>query len=78
MAAGKPVIASNVPGLAEVVKDAGILFDAGNEHQLASEIKQVMEDETLYKNTASRCIERAAQYDISKMVDGYDKMYHSL
>lgn len=38
MAAGKPLIASNVPGLSEVVRGAGILFEVHDEQEFAKDI----------------------------------------
>ena len=38
MASGKPVIASNVPGLSQVVEGAGILVDAKDSKELAKGI----------------------------------------
>ena len=75
MAANKPVIATNVPGLAEVVNDAGVLFDVGNEKDLAEKILDLMNDPTKYKEVAQKCQSRAAEYDIQKMVDGYVEVY---
>ena len=36
MAAGLPVVASDVPGLAQIVKGAGILFPAGDDKAAGS------------------------------------------
>lgn len=78
MAAGKPVIASNVDGLAQVVEVAGILFEPGNEKDLAQKIVQLATDQEYYNKVASKCSLRAMDYDISKMVEGYQKVYESL
>lgn len=75
MAAGKPVIASDVPGLSEVVGNAGILFEKGDSEDLARKIRELCEDEKYYRSIATRCMERASRYDISEMVDGYDTLY---
>ena len=75
MAAGKPVIASNVPGLAEVVKGAGILFELGNPKDLSEKILSLMSNNSTYQIVSERCRDRAFQYDIERMVKGYVNVY---
>ena len=65
-------------GLREVVKDAGILFPNGDSETLAKEILKLERDKELYQRIANACYERAKQYDISKMVDGYLDVYRSI
>ncbi|OAB25985.1 Glycosyltransferase involved in cell wall bisynthesis [Flavobacterium fryxellicola] len=78
MAAGKPFIASDVPGLSEVVQGAGILFPVGNSEQLAAEIAKLLENQEHYQSVAVACQQRAADYDIHKMVDKHITLYRSL
>ena len=78
MAAGKPVIASNVPGLAEVVKGAGLVFPLGDTKLLAHEIEELMNDPTYYKKIADQCRIRATNFDIKKMINEYEKIYMKL
>jgi glycosyltransferase involved in cell wall biosynthesis len=75
MASGNPFIASDVPGLQEVVGGAGLLFEAGNEKELASHILHLMEDKTYRDSIAAACEERAAQYDIQEMVEKHVALY---
>ena len=69
MSAGLPVVASNVEGLRDVVGEAGLLFERGNENELASHVIELMENKEYYKKVALQCFERAKQYDINGMVD---------
>lgn len=78
MAAGKPVVASDVEGLAQVVEGAGILFTVGDDKQLADIIKQLMEDHTYSQQVSAKCRERALKFDIQKMVDSYNEVYMGL
>lgn len=78
MAAGKPVVASDVQGLAEVVEGAGILFPKGDYQCLAKEIEKLSDDKAYYNTVSNRCAQRALEYDINKMVDGYIKIYEHL
>jgi len=75
MAASKPVIASNVAGLSQIVKDAGLLFEPGDYKTLSSLIINLDKNENLYTKVALKCSERAQQYDIKKMVDDYERLY---
>ena len=78
MAAGKPVIASNVPGLAQVVYGAGCLFPHGDMRILVDEIIHLMSNRNYYNQIAKRCLQRASQFDIQKTVDAYLEVYKGL
>ena len=78
MAAGKPVIASNVPGLSQVVEGAGLLFEVGDYKMLASLILKLTTNELFYKQVSRNCLDRANQFDIKKMVKGYEQVYEGL
>ena len=78
MAAGKPVVATDVPGLAEVVTGAGILFPHEDEITLAFVLRQLMEDKTYYQQIVNQCMLRVSQYDIRKTVGAYLEIYKKL
>jgi glycosyltransferase involved in cell wall biosynthesis len=78
MASGRPFIASDVPGLSEVVKDAGILFEQGNSEELAEKILELLRDKNYYDRVVESCQIRAAQYDIQTMIDKHIALYESL
>lgn len=78
MAAGKPVVASDVEGLAQVVQGAGLLFPHGDEVVLAKIINHLLTDDEYYQQVADKCYERAQMYDIQKMVDSYSELYKSI
>ncbi|MDR1895905.1 MAG: glycosyltransferase [Prevotellaceae bacterium] len=75
MASGKPFIASDVPGLHDVVDGAGLLFPVGDEKKLAEKINSLLSDKDFYEKTAATCLERAKKYDINRMVDQYIELY---
>lgn len=75
MASGKPFVASDVPGLQEVVKNAGVLFPLGDEKALANEIKKLMEDELYCNKIVAQCLSKSNEYDIQKMIDQYLNLY---
>ena len=76
MAAGRPFIASDVNGLREIVGGAGLLFPDGNAEQLANCIMELDKNPLLYQEISRRCHQRAMQYDISTMIQGYKKIYN--
>lgn len=78
MAAHKPVIASNVDGLREVVSKAGLLFEHENTKDLAEKILSLSEDPEYYMQIADNCFNRAKEYDISFMVKSYESVYKEL
>lgn len=73
--ASKPFIASDVPGLREIVKDYGLLFQQGNPEELANHILSLYNDKTFYNKIANQCLERAQEFDIHKMVERYVEVY---
>lgn len=76
MASSKPFIASNVPGLAEMVRGAGLLFEFGNPEALAGHIKKLLADTDFYNAVAASCQVKAATFDIAKMANQYTALYH--
>ncbi|HTO14248.1 MAG TPA: glycosyltransferase [Edaphocola sp.] len=71
----KPFIGSNVPGLKEIVKDYGLLFEHENDKELASLILKLANDPVYYKQIAQRCVERAKEFDIEKMINSHESVY---
>lgn len=78
MACCKPIIATNVDGLKQVVEGAGEVFQLGNANELAVSVNALLKDETHYQSCAEACKKRAAQYDISVTSEGYLNVYKSI
>lgn len=78
MASGKPFVASDVPGLNDVVANAGILFPLGDEKALAATISKLLSDTNYYQQTVISCQYKANAFDIYKMVDSYIHLYRNL
>lgn len=78
MASGRPFIASNVPGLTEIVKGAGLLFEQGNVEALALLLNKLLNDNLTQQKVAKACIERAAKFSIKKMIDKHLLLYQSI
>lgn len=73
--ASKPFVASDVPGLREIVKNHGLVFKQGDSEELANLILKLYEDNTLYVEIAKKCYQRAIEFDVQKMVDNYINLF---
>lgn len=78
MAAGIPIVASSVEGLKQVVSDAGVLFKAGDEKELATAVNKLLNDRELYLSVAKKCSVRSKEYDLSRMATKYVNVYQSI
>jgi glycosyltransferase involved in cell wall biosynthesis len=78
MASGKPFIASDVPGLSDVVSGAGVLFECGNEQELAAHIQTLINNSDYYQKIATACQQRAQEFTIEKMVTAHIEMYRKI
>ena len=78
MAAGKPVVASDVVGLRDIVKNYGCVFPQGDERRLAEIVERLKNDSNFYKTLAGQCYLRSKDYDISKTIDSYIDVYESI
>lgn len=78
MSVGRPFLASDVDGLREVVKGAGVLFAHGDSEALANEVLALENSPEEYRSVADACRQRAAQYDISAMAENYASCYNKI
>jgi glycosyltransferase involved in cell wall biosynthesis len=78
LASGKPFVASDVPGLSEIVSGAGVLFPNQDENALAVAINQLIDDKNYYNRIVTQCLIRAKEYDIDIMVEKHINLYNSL
>jgi glycosyltransferase involved in cell wall biosynthesis len=69
MACGAPVVTSNRAALPEVVGDAGLLFDAEQERELASVLARVLSDPALADDLRRRSIARAGLYTSARTTE---------
>ena len=78
MAAGRPVIVSDIDGIREVVEGAGLLFENGNERDLAEKIRYLTEHPAVYEEVACRCEQRSVDFNIDTTVKEYTTLYTNL
>ena len=64
MAAGRPIVASNLPSLREVLRDGenAVLVEPGSATALAAGLRRVLEDRALAERIARRAFNEVAEY----------------
>jgi glycosyltransferase involved in cell wall biosynthesis len=80
MAAGKPIVASKVGGIPDLVKHEynGLLVPPGDEKALAASIKQLINDPEKAKMMGQRGRELCNQFTVEAMVEKLDNLYQEL
>ena len=76
MASGKPVVASDTPGVHPVVYGAGLLFPEGDSEALASRLGALAADDALSARIGEQCRQRASSYDIAQTARSYCSFYY--
>lgn len=76
MAAGLPVIVSDVPVFEELLEDGreGLKVPLANPDALADALVRLLDDESLRKRMGRAGEEKARQFSISKMVEGFYRL----
>lgn len=78
MSCGRPFVASEVKGIREITLGAGVMFQEGNDSELATVIQRLAQDKDYRDAVVSRCVARAKEYDVSKTAAGYLRVYEAL
>lgn len=73
-----PFIGSNVPGLGEVIRDSGILFEQGDYIKLSEIIKKLDDNKPYYELISKKCLDKVQSFKIDYMVDNYIDLYKNL
>jgi len=75
--AGLPIVASNVGGIPEFVRDGenGRLVQPENPSQLLAGIEEMLGSPAALNELHARNRDRAAQFDTAAMADAYERMY---
>ena len=69
MAAGLPIICSDIPAMNEIVADAGIILDKNNSEIWSETIKNI--SEAKLKELSNKSVERASIFQLKKMAESY-------
>lgn len=75
MAAGVPVIASNVPGLCEVVGKSGLIFPVGNDLALKECIKNMIQNHIKYSDLAKQ---QVLKFDLKEQLAKWENYYRQI
>jgi glycosyltransferase involved in cell wall biosynthesis len=78
MAAGLAVVVSDVPGLREVVGDAGLRFTPGSHLDLAEVLSGLVHNRKRIAVLSERARSRAALFSISRTADEYAALYRQV
>ena len=80
MAAGRPIVASNIAGYAEFVGPAGSarLADVGDPASLARELSAVLTDSTLARTLGERGASAARKYDWTAVAKRLEEIYRGV
>ncbi len=78
MASGRPMVASDVDGLHEIVSGHGVLVPEGDAEGFARAISSLCTAPERYRQVAEACQRKARQYDIGVMASNYHALYQKL
>ena len=81
MAAGLPILVSDCPSQANIVKEngCGIVHSSENPKEMADGILKLYKDKNIYSNMSSRAKDAAlTKYNIPKMAKAINKVYDSI
>ena len=76
-AAGKPIVASDIGGLADVVRDdeTGLLVRAGNRDALRAAMQRLIDDPQLRERMGAAALSRAADFGPVAVVPQFEEAY---
>ena len=78
LACGIPVVAYNVPGPADILKDLdpSLLIESGDTQSLCNKVVEILNmPEEAYEKLAQRCKERAQFYSMAKVAESFLEVY---
>ncbi len=80
MAQGKPVVATNVGGVSDFVKNGwnGFLVRYGDVESLADKIKILLSDSKIYGYLSYNAKKTAEEFKWDKIIDRYEKIYREI
>ena len=78
MAAGVPVVTSNVSSLPEVAGDAAILVDPLSEDEIFEAYKKILSDKKLRRDMIQKGLEQAKKFQWKNSVEVLEKVYEKM
>jgi phosphatidylinositol alpha-mannosyltransferase len=77
MAAGTPVVCSDLPGFTDAVGDAALTVAPGEPGRLARALDEVLTDDVTARTLSEKGIARAGSFDWSRLVANVERVYES-
>lgn len=76
MACDKPIVASNVGGISNIIEDGvnGLLFSVGDYQELVTKIKNLIDNEYLRLNIIEENIKYRKKYNIKLLIEKHEKL----
>lgn len=78
MCSGRPIVASDVPGVQALTQNCALLFPDGDEYALAQSILRLEKSPELKAQLTANARERGSRYSITTMAHNYTKLYKAL
>ena len=78
MAAGLPIIASDVPGTCEALADAGLLYPINDSTLFFDAAVKLFSNPSLRATLGARAKERVSQFSLDRIVENYIRVYTEL
>lgn len=78
MAAGVPIIASDIKPNADVLMDSGILFKPGDVSALRNSISRLSSSNSLRENLSRSALEQAQRFSIDNTVKEYERLFFEI
>lgn len=78
MAAGLPVVASDIPSSKEIIGDAGIIVPPGSSRELGVSLRRLIDDEQLRNAIGRRASEKIKTFSIENTVNAYQELFEEV
>ncbi|MDE7161111.1 MAG: glycosyltransferase family 4 protein [Muribaculaceae bacterium] len=78
MGQGKPVVGSDIPGVAEIIGDPQLLYTPHDETRLAALINHLLNDSSFYREKSESCLARSLEFSVDEMADQCMALYEEL
>ena len=77
MACDKPIVASNIGGIADIIRDKenGLLCNPNNDKEISKKILYMINNEKIIKEISNKNIEYRKKYDIGYLIKKHEKLF---
>jgi len=79
MSVGLPVVATNIAGTPDVVKDGetGFIVEPANVDELTSKITEIVNNQSLWKKLSENCLREVTNYSWDNIIEKIEEVYES-